>query len=188
MKKLLFSAFTFLALICSNMAFSQGINTYMKVTAPGYDFDGGITTIGSVKQIELLSFSDGITGCGTGGVISSKCKPSFSDFSFMIYLSLAVTDFKSAFIQGKILTSVDVTMVKSGGTPLTFYKLHMENVAVTSIQEGGAQGGGIPTLSLSMSYGKIAWQVTTQDATGNAGPASSFGWDVAAQKVFNYAF
>ena len=190
MKKLFFAPLMLLLLIFSNHAFTQAVHTYMKVTASGYNFNGGVTVAAYEKQIEVFSFSDGLQGCTTTSTnlgATAACKPSFSGFEMIIPLTLAVNDFRSVMLQGKLLSTVDLAMVKtSGGIPNAFYKIHMENVSVTAIQEGASSEN--PTISVGLNPTKIAWQVITQNADGSAGPGSSFGWDLSRNTTFNYSF
>ena len=191
MKKLLFSLLVLPLLGLSNHALSQTTKTFMKVSSSGYAFNGGVTVMGYENQIGVYSYSDGIQGCtsiSAGAMAGSgACKPSFSPFSMLIALSSAVTDFRSAMLQGKLLNSIDVVQVKTaGGGSTAYYKIHMENVSVSSIQEGSADES--PTISISLNPVKIAWQVITQNADGSPGPASSYGWDFSKNNAFNYHF
>jgi len=171
-----------------NQALSQKM--YMKVDAPGYTFEGTSTDQGYEHQIIVESFSEGLTGCsGVNSSVAGACKTSLNAFSMITPLSFATIDFKSAMVQGKTLTAVNVVMVKTGGaTSLAFYKIHMENVTIASVQEGGSAGGGEPSISVSLSPMKIAWQVLTQDITGGPGNTSSYGWDFGKNSPFNYSF
>lgn len=176
-----------------NQASSQKI--FMKVNASGYTFEGTSMVRGYEHQISVQSFSDGLVGCSGGNSnmssgTSGGCKTSLTDFSMIIPLSLATIDFKSAMLQGKILSDVDMVQVASGANGSLFesYKIHMENVTITSIQDGGSAGGGNPFISVTLSPTKIAWEVLTQNSTGGPGNTSSYGWDFAKNSPFNYHF
>ena len=162
----------------------------MKVTAPGYSFNGSVKVAGYQNQIEVFSFSDGLQGCTSNSASVGAigvCKPSFSGFNMIIPLSPAVTDFRSAMLQSKFLTAIDVVLVKTSGEGVNaYYKIHMENVSVDAIQEGAASES--PTISVGLKPAKIAWQVISQNADGSPGPASSFGWDFSKNAAFNYSF
>jgi type VI protein secretion system component Hcp len=162
----------------------------MKVTAAGYKFNGGVTVAGYENQIQVLSFSDGLQGCTLsvqGGGGTGACKTSFSGFDIMIPLSSAVIDFRSAMLQGKVLNAINVAFVKKTDEKANaYYKIHMENILVSSIQEGA--GDESPVISISLSPAKIAWQVFSQKADGSPGPVSSFGWDFTKSTGFNYSF
>jgi type VI protein secretion system component Hcp len=179
---LLFAAF----LVCSNQSFSQS-QTFMKVSGSGYKFIGDATAAGYENQIEVFSYSDGIAGCTTstlGG--SGACTPSFTGFSTLISLSPAVNDFRAVMLTGATIKSIDVVQVKpSADKSLAYYKIHLENVQVTSVQEGASSEK--PTISLTLVPQKIAWQINTQKADGSL-QSFSFGWDFVRNNTYGYKF
>lgn len=190
MKKFRYSLLILSLLFFATEAICQG-PMYMKVTAPGFNFNGGVTDVGYEHQIKVFSFSDGLQGCATnssGSAGAGACKTSLSAFQTIIPLSLAAIDFRSAMLQGKLLNTVDFVVTKSGETSMAYYKIHMENVLISSIQEGGSPGGDYGTISLALTPTRIAWQVITQSETGTTGPTSSYGWDFSKNASFNYSF
>lgn len=184
MRKFLFSLLVLPVLFFTVNAGAQ-TQTFLKATAAGFDFSGTSTTNGYQNQIDVLSFSDGIQSCA---VASSKaCVPTYSGFSFMMESNNAVTNFKSAQLQGKLISSVDVVMVKiNADGAFEFFKIHMENVRVVSVSEGAA--GEPPSVSISLQPSRVAWKTTIQNAAGGVGPSSIYGWDFVTNVPFNYAF
>jgi type VI protein secretion system component Hcp len=183
MRKFLFSLFVLPVLFFTVNAEAQ-TQTFLKATATGFNFNGTSTTVGYENQNEISSFSNGVQSCAVSG---KTCAPTFSGFYFTIQSNNAVTAFKSAQLQGKLITSVDLVMVKfSGEGPFEFYKIHMENVKVVNISEGASSEP--PFISIGLQPAKIAWKTTVQNNIGGAGPSSSYGWDFAANVPFNYAF
>jgi type VI protein secretion system component Hcp len=80
-------------------------------------------------------------------------------------------------VNGTKLTSIDLTYIKNtGAATIEFYKMHMENVTITSIQESGSSE--IPTYSASFAADKVAWQDTIIKGDGTAGAKASYGWDI----------
>jgi len=158
---------------CSN-AFSQSFDMVMKALDGTTKLNGGSKVAGHIGEIDLYSYSQGESTCATCNV------PSVSDFSFLTKFTPSTISFKKLTLNGKKLTSVDITYIKQGTTPFTFLKIHMENVLVTSEQESGSTGGDdTPTVSVSLAAVRIAWQFIAQKADGTAGPKTSYGWDVA---------
>ncbi len=132
--------------------------------------NGGSTVAGHVGEIDIYSYSQGenlCVGCG---------RATFSDLNVLMSLNAAVTTFKKLLVNGTKLTSVDITYVKAGTTPVEYYKMHLENVSVETLQESGSNE--IPTISISFSPEKIAWQNTVIKSDGTAGAKSSYGWDI----------
>lgn len=191
MKKLHYALLILPLLFFATQALSQG-HMYMKVSTPGFNFNGGVTDIGYQKQISVYSFSDGLQGCAAtslGSAGAGACKTSLSAFQTIIPLSLAAIDFRSAMLQGKLLNTVDFVATRSaGGISWAYYKIHMENVAISSLQEGGSEGESVFTISLALAPVKIAWQVITQNVTGGPATTSSYGWDFSKNTPFNYKF
>jgi len=185
MKKVLYAFLIFQALIFSTNAFSQGI--YLKVQLTGYEFNGGATVIGYQNQVEVGSFSDGISGCVVAG--TKACVSATAGINFMTIITRATIDFKSVQLQNKIITSADLAWVKmTGAGVFEYYKIHMEDVRVTSVQESASSGGDAPVVSVALQPARIAWKVITQNAAGNPGPSSSYGWDFKTNAAFNYNF
>ena len=169
---LLFAAiFTF---TCGN-TFSQ-TSVVMKALDGTTKLNGGSTVAGHVNEIDILSNSQGEDFCTT------CTKPGFSAFSFMITLSPAVISFRKLLLNGKKLTSIDVTYIKGGTTPVVFYKVHMENVIVTSVQESASSE--IPIIAVSLAPDRIAWQQSNLVGTLR----TSYGWDVANNVEWLYVF
>ena len=185
MKKIIYVFLIFQALVFSTNAFSQDI--YLKVTAAGFDFNGGATTSGYQNSVELFSFSEGLNGC----VVSGKtCATTTSPFNFMTRMSNAITDFRSVMLQGRIITSADMYWVRPVGEgTFAAYQIHMEDVKVVSLQESGSAGGDVtPTVSVSVQPTRIAWNVITQNDLGQPISHSTFGWDFAKNAAFVYTF
>jgi type VI secretion system secreted protein Hcp len=186
MKKVCCAVLIFQALLFSTNAFSQGI--YLRAQAAGFDFNGGVTAVGYQNQVELFSFSDGISGCAVVG--TKACVSTSAGFNLMTKLTRAVIDFRSVQLQNKIITSVDVAWVRVNGEGVfESYKIHMEDVRITSVQESGSSGGDdAPTVSVSLQPARVAWKVTTLTAAGTPGPSSVYGWDFKANAAFTYSF
>ena len=103
-------------------------------------------------------------------------------------LSPAVISFKYNILEGRLLTSVDMVVAKNAGEGGLFdiYKVHMEEVLVTSISEGSSSE--IPTFNVELLPGKIAWQVIKQNVDGGLDSKTSFGWDFRQNRKFAYSF
>ncbi len=163
---------------CSN-AFAQTI-VVMKAMDGATKLNGGSTVAAHSNEIDILSFSHGEFRCSTCNV------PQVSAYNAMIILSPATISFKKLLLKGTKLTSVDVTNIKPGATPFTYYKVRMENVTVESVQESGSSES--PVFSVSLVPDRIAWQHTVQKSDGTAGLKSSYGWDLTTNTEWIYAF
>ena len=154
---------------CSS-AFAQQVNAVLKAMNGTTKLNGGSTVPGHINEIDILSYSQGESFC------AGCLKADFSDLSVLMSLNAATISLKKLQVNGTKLTSVDLTYIKNTTTTIEFYKVHMENVTIESIQESGSSE--IPTYSVSFFPDKIAWQNTIIKGDGTAGAKSSYGWDV----------
>jgi type VI secretion system secreted protein Hcp len=185
MKRIIYLAFFSVPLLFCNISYGQsGTRMQLKID----NIQGESTLSGHANEIEILSYSQGISSCNqvsSGSTKTSSCKPIASDISFMMVLDRSNIQLKNAITSGKIIPSADFTYIKTGDTPFEYYKIHMENINVTSIQESGSNEK--PTVSLSLAFSRIAWQYTMQDPnTGGPGEVTKGGWDFVGAKAFNY--
>lgn len=177
MRKIIYLLFAVALMFTCSSAFSQTTSVVMKALDGTTKLNGGSTKPGHINEIDVLSNSQGEDYCST------CAKPSISDFSFLIALSPATISFKKLLLNGTKLTSVDVTYIKGGTTPLEYYKVHMENVTVESVQESASSE--IPTISVSLAPDRIAWQ---QIKTAGTTLKTSYGWDIIANTEWLYVF
>jgi len=153
---------------CSNV-FAQDY-VVLKAMNGTTKLNGGSTVAGHINEIDILSYSHGETSC-------EVCvKANFFDLSVMMSLNYATISLKKLMVNGTKLTSIDLTYIKNGVTPIEYYRMHMENVTITSLQESGSNER--PTYSVSFAADKIAWQNTIIKSDGTAGPKASYGWDI----------
>ena len=184
MKRIIYLALFSAPLLFCNNGFGQGTSAQLRID----NIQGESTLSGHANEIEVLSYSQGISSCNqvsSGSTKNSTCKPIASEISFMMVLDRSNVQLKNAISSGKIIPSADFTYIKLGATPFEYYKIHLENINVVSIQESGSSEK--PTVSLSLAFSRIAWQYTMQDPnTGGPGEVTKGGWDFAAAKAFNY--
>ena len=154
------------------------------------EFDGGSSVRGHENEIEAYAYSDALAGCAQAArnTGNSACKVSDSPFSISIPLSFAVNSFRYNLLNGRVLTSVDMDITKSTGDgSVSIYRVHMENVLVSSLSEGGSSGDK-PTFNIDLVPQKIAWQIVAQKDDGSAGASFAYGWDFSTNRAFNYNF
>lgn len=188
--------FSLLLLFIGLVANSQSYRVYMKAVAPPGELGGMIignaTADKHKNEIEVLSYSQGVTSCSPnatrGGL--GACKASVSDLSIMTQLSPGVNQLRALTFTGKKLVSVDLVFErKTGDQNAVFYKIHMEDVTVTSLQESGSEGGDDnPTVSASFAASRIAWAIYKQNTNGALELANTVGFNVATNALWNYTF
>jgi type VI protein secretion system component Hcp len=171
MRKIIYLFFTVAFMFTCRNAFTQ-TSVVMKALDGTTKLNGGSTVAGHTNEIDVLSNSHGETFC------IGCAKPNFSSFNIMISLSPATISFKKLLLNGTKLTSVDVTYIKTA-IPLEYYKIHMENVTVESVQESASSE--IPTFSVSLTPDRMAWQQIS-----DTNKKTSYGWDIAANIEWLY--
>ena len=100
----------------------------------------------------------------------------------MMGINTATVSFKKLLTSGTSLTSVDVYFIKPGTPALTYYRIHMEDVVVESVQESGSSEA--PVFAVSLMPKRIAWLYRK---TSGATP-TTYGWDIALNTAWNYVF
>ncbi|WP_020475104.1 Hcp family type VI secretion system effector [Zavarzinella formosa] len=134
--------------------------------------------------IEIASFSwgasnSGSQGSGGGG---GTGKVSFNDLSLTGQVSKASPLLFLACANGQHIKKATLYVRKSGGDAQDFYKISMEDLLVSSIQHSDSTGGGIPQESFSLNFAKVKLEYFEQKPDGSLGGATTFGWDVKANK------
>jgi type VI secretion system Hcp family effector len=155
------------------------------------NIEGESTLVGHKGEITVFSYSDGISTCLPNSGNKNLCKAVAGPLNFMSQFDKSTIPLKIASASGKVIPSADMTLIRldGSGKPLEFLKIHLENLTVVSVQESGSSGGDSrPTVSVSLSYSRIAWQYTQQSSTGGAGDQVTDGWDFVLAKPFVYTF
>lgn len=178
MKKISPLILAIVLLLACPVAFGQHIMKAMDGTTK---LNGGSALAGHADEIELLSNSQGTVRCAT-------CNTSnVFEYNIMIRVSAATVSFKKLLLTGKKLTTIDVVYLKQGGAPFTYYKLRMENVTVTSVQES-ATSPDVPVFAVALRPDRIAWQYLAQNQDGSVGAKTSYGWDVTNNVAWSFSF
>jgi type VI secretion system secreted protein Hcp len=131
-------------------------------------------------EIELVSFSWGVTqsgGGGGGGGGGGAGKPQFQDFSFAMRVNKASPQLFLATASGKHLKEATLTVRSAGKTQLEYLKIKFTDVLLTSFNEGG--GGDEVQETVAFDFARIAVEYTPQDVRGTPGAVVQAGWDLS---------
>jgi type VI secretion system secreted protein Hcp len=126
------------------------------------------------KEIEILSFSFGVSNMGSGdvGLGSGSSRSSLSDLSIMKHVDKASPGLFLGCCVGTSYPTATLTIRKAGGDdPVEYLKYDMAEVFISSVQTAGSDGGGIATESVSLNFSKMHVFYTPQKAEG--GPDAS---------------
>ncbi len=150
------------------------------------DVPGTSQITGYAAQIEVLSYSHGVSQQVTGDVTNTERtsgRPIHQDFHLTKYLDKATPLLNQKCCEATNLGQVIVTIGRNDAgsvIPLIIYT--MEDCIISSVSVGGG-GGDKPVESLSLNYASIKWDYTAQnEESGEAGTVSG-GWDVSANAL-----
>jgi type VI secretion system secreted protein Hcp len=184
MKRIIYLALFSAPLLFCFQSSGQSTDVLLRID----NIQGESLKAGHANEIDVFSYSNGISSCNqvsSGSTKTSTCKPIASELNFMISLDKSNVQLKNAITSGKIIPSADVTFITSGATPFVYYRIHLENINIVSVQESGSSER--PIVSVSLAFSRIAWKYTMQDNnTGGAGESTTGGWDFVGAKAFNY--
>lgn len=130
--------------------------------------DGESTDSEYEGAINVLSFSWGVTQSGTthmgtgGG--SGKCD--VQDLSITKYIDKASPTLMLAVMTGKHFKEATLMVRKAGETPLTYVKILMESLIITSVSTGGSGGEDRLTENITLNFGKVSFVYVPQLAEG----------------------
>lgn len=172
---------SFLLCLCITLgAFtSPAQEMYMQVTDPGAPL-GESSRQSHAGWSDIFAYNAGSTsavtlGGGAGGSVgmaATKC------FTVSVYQDRMAYYLKRKMYTGSNIQRVTLDFIRPNGTSTGFmhYKVVMENVYVTAIEEANL----VETITMNISFTPSRFRYTYYPQTG--GPGSTpvvFGWDVA---------
>jgi type VI secretion system secreted protein Hcp len=148
---------SFLSLADTTAAF----DAFLKIDG----IDGESTDRRHPREIQVLSFSWGVSNSGAGhvGGGGGAGKVSVQDLHIMKEVDKATPKLMLACATGKHIAKAVLTLRKSGGDRSEAYlKITMEDVLISSYQVSGSGGGS--TDSVSFVFGKITVEAVGSEA------------------------
>jgi type VI secretion system secreted protein Hcp len=134
-------------------------------------------------EIEVLSWSWGVTNSGTSahGGGGGEGKASFHDLSFTHKIDKASPVLMKACATGVHIKEATITHRKAGKGQQEFLIFKMNDVIVTSVQDGDS--GDDLTESVSIAFAKIDLEYKPQKPDGSLDAGIHFKYDIRANKV-----
>lgn len=160
----------------------MAVDMFLKLT----DITGESQDANHGDEIELLAFSWGMSQSGTmhSGTGGGAGKVSVQDLSFTHYVDKASADLLNVCATGKHIDEGILTVRKAGGADaLEYIVITMTDIIVTSVSSGGSGGEDRLTESVSLNFASFNYEYKPQTAEGSAAAASSFAYDIAANKA-----
>ncbi|HEX6370349.1 MAG TPA: type VI secretion system tube protein Hcp [Longimicrobium sp.] len=149
------------------------------------DVPGTTDMAGYEKQIEVLSYSHGVSMQVTGDVSNTERtsgKPRMQDFHITKYIDKSTPLINQKCCEATNLGEVQLTVARNdAGTVIPFIVYTLSDVVLSSVSVGGG-GGDKPVESLSLNFSGIKWDYTAQKEAGGKDGVVAGSWDVAANK------
>jgi type VI secretion system secreted protein Hcp len=149
---------------------------------------GESTDTGHKDWIEILSWSHAIsqpssaTANSAGGGTSGRCK--HEDFVITKFVDLASPKLYEMCSSGKHISKVVIELMRaSGGSPVKYLAIEMDQVVISKVSPGVVDGNDLPVEAVSFNYGIIKWTYTQQKrADGSKGGNVTGGWSLVENK------
>jgi type VI protein secretion system component Hcp len=123
--------------------------------------------------IDLFSFSGGAVAPGTSSTKTPGKQPPSQPCQLTVQkqLDIAGPRLWAATVTGQIFNTVDIQITRPAtvGSPFVVYDILLTNVQITSVSDGGAAGGGLPSESLSFNATNVSLTFTPENSDGSAG-------------------
>lgn len=138
------------------------------------------------NAIDILSFSFGASntanfGAGSSGKESRSGRANLADVSVMKVVDKTSPQLFEDCVTGDFYTKVDIIYDKPiADAQEPYYKIHMEDVLITSIQNSGSNEN--PMESISFAYAKIKVSYNPEDGTGKLSGWIEKGYDLELLK------
>jgi type VI secretion system secreted protein Hcp len=145
---------------------SAAVDMFLKIDG----IEGESVTKGFEKQIQIESFSWGVSQTATaggGGARVGKACP--TDMHLMKTVDKATPPLIGSAVQGTVAPNAILIGLRTGGDGRTepYLKIEMKNVLVSSYQTSGS-GGSSASDAFSLNFGSMTVTYYVQDAKGQS--------------------
>jgi type VI secretion system secreted protein Hcp len=148
------------------------------------DIKGESTDDKHKDEIDVLSWSWGVvnpTSMASGGG-GGKGKVDFHDLSFTHYVDKASPNLLKMCATGEHIKDATFIQRKQGKGQQEFLVIKLNDVMVSSVQDGGSGGGDHPVENVTLAFAKIDYEYKAQKADGSLDAGIHFKYDVKATK------
>ena len=180
----------FLALLIGAIAFALPVsaqNIFIKVVDNGSQVPGEAVTQGYANWSEVTGFNGGSTAepltSGPGGV----SRPETKCFTVSMLQDKMAYALKRAMYMGKSLTSIqlDFTRMGAAGSPAVYYRLYMEDVSVTLLEEAAVEDN---RSQMNIAFVPTRFRYTYWQQLPNGTMTNTpviFGWNTTSNQPWN---
>lgn len=133
-------------------------------------------------EIEVLRWNWSVTQSanmhsGSGG---GSGKSTVKDLYFNHFIDKASTTLLQYCLTGKHISEVVLTIRKSGGSPLDFFKIILQEVIITSVTPIGMEYMPMPIEKVGLCFSKVKVEYLIQSSKGNKMGVVAMGYDIKA--------
>jgi len=147
------------------------------------DIKGESTDDKHKDEIEVLSFSFGISQTIAAGGGGATGKVSMQDFRIVKNVDTASPDLFDAVCSGKHIQEGVFTVRRAGHKESAdFYKVQFENVLISSVGPGGNANDGAPMEQVSLNFASVKVEARRLDASGRPSPWETTQCNLAGEK------
>lgn len=128
-------------------------------------------------EIELVSFSWGVTRAGSPGTGGGAGKAQFKEFQFLMRVNKASPQLFLATVSGNHIKEGNLSVRRSAKVAVEYLKIKFTDVLISSYEQAG--GGDVPEETIAFNFAKIEMTFLPQQTRGAAGAPIEAGWDLS---------
>ena len=156
----------------------MAMDTFLKIG----DIKGESTDDKHKDEIEVLSWTWGVTQTGSSPTGGGRGRADFSDFSFTHHLDKASPNLMRACATGQHLPEATLTERKAGQGQQEFLIVKLSDVIVTAVLPSGSGADGGLFEQASLRCAKVDVEYRPQKADGSLDVGVHFKYDIKANK------
>ena len=147
------------------------------------DIKGESTDSKHKGEIDILSFSWGVTNSGTigGGGGGGAGKATFHDLSFTHSIDKASPLLLKACATGEHIKEATITQRKAGKGQQEYLIIKMNDIIITGVSLSSSESGG-SSENISMAFAKVDLEYKPQRPDGSLDAGIHFKYDIKANK------
>jgi type VI secretion system secreted protein Hcp len=129
-------------------------------------------------EIELVSFSWGLTQSSSRGSGGGAGKAQFKEFEFLMRVNKASPALFLAAASGKHLKDATLSVRRRGKAAFDWVKVKFSDVLITSYEQAGDDEEAAHEL-VAFDFAKVELQLTPQTGRGTSVAPITAGWDLS---------
>lgn len=106
----------------------------------------------------------------------------FQDLSVSTSIDKAAPALLAACTKGKHISKVELSASKTGGSPVEYYRITLEEVIVTGVNYDASSDGQTISIHYTFQAARVLQQYREQSAHGGKGPEVASGWDIKGNR------